>query len=136
MNFDTLRATLETAFSAGWGITTPIAWQNSSIQLPNSLTPWVRFSLAPGASLNVVLGSDVPRLRGFIAIQVFIPLDQGVGDGYRLSDTILSILENKNFSGIFTYAGFVDNVGEGIRRVKDVETGFHQLNVKIPYEAQ
>ena len=135
MNFDTLRQTLETTFNTAWGVTTPIAWQNVGEDIPHD-SPWVRFSIVPRHSQNVVIGSDIPRLVGFIAVQIFVPLDTGLGTAYSLADSVLDVLQNKSISGIFTYAAHVENVGEGIRRIKDVEQGFHQLNVAIPYEAQ
>lgn len=135
MNFDFLRQTLETTFNTAWGATTPIVWQNVGEDIPDS-SPWVRFSIIPRHSRNVVIGSDIPRLIGFISVQIFVPLDTGLGTAYSLADSVLGVLQNKSISGIFTYAAHVENVGEGIRRIKDVEQGFHQLNVAIPYEAQ
>lgn len=135
MNFDTLRQELETAFANGWGDTTPVVYENTGNVPPDNFVPWIRVSIIPRASRNIVFGSD-PCLVGFFAVQVFVPLDTGVGEGYRLVDSICSIMQNKDISGILTYAADVKNVGEGIRRIKDVEMGYHQLNVFIPYEAQ
>lgn len=135
MTFDELRQFLEVEFNTQWGATTAIAWQNVGSDIPSD-TAWVRFSIIPRASLNAVIGSDIPRLRGIVAVQIFVPLDQGLGNAYQLADSVNNILQNKDISGILTYASHVENVGEGIRRIKDVEQGFHQLNVKIPYEAQ
>lgn len=136
MNFDQLRQNLEPTFETGWGTTTPIAWQNGGNPAEDLNISWVRFSIVPRQSRNAVIGSEVPRLVGTIVIQIFVPLDSGLGEAWRLADSVNAVLQNQNISGILTYASHVENIGEGMRRVKDVEQGYHQFNVKIPYEVQ
>lgn len=136
MNFEDLRTNLETTFNTGWGVTTPISWQNAGNEPQENDVSWVRFSIVPRSSINVVIGSDIPRLVGSAVVQIFVPLDAGLGEAWRLADSATGVLQNKNISGILTYAADVENIGEGVRRVKDVEQGYHQVNVRIPYEVQ
>lgn len=139
MNYTTIRQTVEGAFNTGWGTTTPIAWENAPAILTNS--EWVRLSVITTFASNSSLGDRRTLKSGIIVIQIFTPLDQGAGRAYELADLANTILENKRWSDLFTYAGAAELIGESpsthtLGTSYTTSTpGFYQLNLKVPFEA-
>ena len=133
MDYQTLKATLEAEFNDNW-TDTGIAWENADLDpLPDG--PWVRLTVMPSVSANAVIGSGMVRIAGYVVAQVFTKINEGSGDAYRLADKIKAIFENKQFSGIFLYATEVESIGDGIRRVDQIEQDWFQLNVTTRFEA-
>ena len=135
-NFNTIRKDIENQFKNNWNaITYPVAYDNTTIDVPAG--PWVRLSIVPSISRNAVFGEETVRNSGNISVQIFTPLDQGAGESYAIADLVIVALANKTVNGhLFTYAARVINIGEGVRRLKDIESGLYQINVLIPYDSQ
>lgn len=133
ISYDEIRETLENEFKANWDKTL-ISWNNAPIEITED--EYVRFFINWNGARNVTLGVNDTRKSGLIAIQIFLPRDSGTGVGVRYADEINAFMENKQFGKIFTYAGDLFDIGEGMRKVKDVEYGYFQFNLNIPFEAQ
>ncbi|WP_373081179.1 hypothetical protein [Zhongshania sp.] len=104
-------------------------------------TPWIRATINPLSTRNTVLGYGY-RLRGILNIQIFTA--QGIGEGAAqdIFDALAILMQNLQLETlqsngcIFTYAATPVRVGEGIRRVDQIERGWYQLNCEINWEAQ
>lgn len=120
------RTLLETAFLSSWGSTTPIAWGNTTPQMPDS--PWVRFTIIHSASrLRSWSGNTLNYERnGICFIQIFVPLGSGTRNASDLAHKVLNILEGKEFSTLTTGAGSLLEVGQG-------EDARDQTQVRIPF---
>lgn len=130
-----IKETLELEFKNNW-LTTDISWPNAPIDLTSDEDEFVRFSIVWFGSTNVTFGTTNTRKSGQIGIQIFVKRDVGSKKATRYADQIAAIFENKQFGQIFTYAADLTEVGEGIRRIKDVEYGYYQLNLSVPFEAE
>jgi hypothetical protein len=132
MNFSELRQVLETEMSTQW-IHSPVVWENA----PSDITdvPWVRFSVRPASGETGSLGSKMNINKGFLAIQVFIPLNSGTGKLYEFLDHISDIFENKRYSEVFLYGVSVETIGDGVRQIDKIEAGFHQAIATISFDA-
>lgn len=128
MTFDFLKSTLEAYFETQWASTTSLQWENAKGKIPDD--SWIRFVLRPSITQNAELGSEQNRISGFIVVQIFVQLDKGLGEAYRLADSVVSILQNKSISGIFTYAGTVNPIGNSDQQ------GYYQLNTLFAFDAQ
>jgi hypothetical protein len=142
MNYTELRKLIEEAFELGWGTETPIAWENAPAIVDEEY--WVRCSILTTDSRNSTIGTKRTVKTGIIVIQIFAPLDKGVGRAYELADLANTILENNRWQDLFTYAGRVEHIGQspttsfnpgGSGQFRQLTPGFFQINVKIPFEA-
>ena len=133
ISYDEVRVALETQFKDNW-TDTPISWENAPIDIEED--EFVRFTIVWFGASNQTFGTTDTRKTGQIGVQIFVPRDVGSGAATRYADGVAAILENKQFGQILTYAASLTVVGEGMRRIKDVEYGYFQLNVAIPIDAQ
>lgn len=140
MNFSDIRSNIETIFN-GW-TTTPIAWENAPAKVKNKA--WIRISIITTSANNRTFGDNGTLKKGFIVVQVFVPLNKGLGSAYTLADTITALTENKTISQMFTYAATIEHIGEspttshnpgGSGQFRELTPGFFQINVKVPFEA-
>ncbi len=141
MDNATIRSLIETEFTNNW-TETQLVYDNVSANITTA--EFVRLTIITTSSFNRTIGDDKTLKKGFIVIQVYIPLDIGMGRADELSDLILAILENQRFSDLFTYAGVVEHIGEspttsfnpaGSGQFRELTPGFFQINVKIPFDA-
>jgi len=132
MNFAEMRQVLETEMQTQW-IHSPIVWENA----PSDITdvPWVRFAVRPATGSTGALGSKLSINKGFLAIQVFAPIDAGTGVVYEFLDYISDIFENKRYSEVFLYSVSVETIGDGVRQIDKIEAGFHQVIATISFDA-
>jgi len=128
MDFTTLQTTLEQYFETQWAARTPVTYENTKFD--TSSTSWVRFTVKSDISKNAALGSSANRISGEIVVQVFTPLYRGTGAGNLIADDLITVLQNKNISGIFTYALTKVNVGNAQKQ------GYYQQNCSINFDAQ
>lgn len=112
----------------------PIAWDNAPENIPDDGI-WLRVTVVPIRVFNGTMEGD-KQVTGQIVIQVFTPLDIGAGPAYTLADEIAALLENISIGAVLTYGADIVRIGEGQRRVKDIEHGEFQVNVKVPFDAQ
>ena len=87
-----LRTTLEEAFKTGWGVTTPIAWDNIVENIPDIESPWVRVTIKSRRSSNIVIGEGEPsQLNGFFSVQIFVPMGDGLGAAWAFVDSVNAV---------------------------------------------
>ena len=102
---------------------------------PPITDPWIRIALTPFESENVALGSKCVRLRGLIAIQIFVRYDKGTGDAYAIADKIRDLLENKIInSNIYTYESSAQVIGDSSRQLNHIQSDWYQMNVNTYFE--
>jgi hypothetical protein len=123
-------------FYGGW-TDTPVAWENVSFNIPSGDQPWVRhqveFISANNASFGVV-DSEQVRITGMVSVQIFTPLDEGSGLSDEYTDKVVDIYQNKVDGPIFFYASELVVIGDGVRRVDQIEEGFFQVNVLTRFQ--
>lgn len=118
-NLNTTRSELEQVFIARWGVTTPIAHDNSNYK-DNVNESFVKFTVDFSASANVCLGASLPatarqRHSGFLKLVIYTPLNAGTGEAYSLSDTYKEFMDNDTIAtDIFTGATDVRRSGEQV----------------------
>lgn len=132
MNFADMRRILETEMQNQWSFS-PIVWENAPSNIEN--VPWVRFAIRPATGSTGSLGSKMSINKGFLAIQVFIPIDSGTRMLYEFLDHISDIFENKRYSEVFLYGVSVETIGDGVRQIDKIEAGFHQAIATISFDA-
>ena len=142
MSFADERKYIEERFNTNWGTTTPIAWENVSIDTPESFakgsgnymqvdhtekqSSFVRLNILNGNSEYRSINKQTSKLHlGVIAVQVFIPLNGGTYKGREYADTIATIFDSASFNGIKCDVASIETVGS--------DGEYYQLNVNIPY---
>jgi len=132
MTFNGLRAWFEQRLNTNW-TTTPIAYDNQDFTAPTN-SAWVYASIQPSTSLNASLGPVKVNNTGHFLVEIFTPLNTGSGAAYNLADAMVTLLENQRSGDLFTYAATVRRVGEAVRRLKDIQTEWYQINILVRYE--
>lgn len=135
VTFSQIKSELEQLLQNNWSHT-PIVWDNTEL---DTTSEWIRATFVPFNSSNATIGGTRVLRSGVFSIQIFIPLGGGSGRAYELSDLAVALLENiqMNTQGytLFTYAANVVQVGDGRRKVDQIERGQFQVNVNVPWEA-
>lgn len=117
------------AFHAGWDDETPIAWENVPYS-PQSGIPWVRFSVRPGKSSQVTIGSpgrNMFRYPGIVDVQIFTPKHSGISQATRLSDKVIKIFHE------LVLDGFIFSEGYLIVVPASTDDAWCQVNVIVEY---
>jgi hypothetical protein len=119
MSYSALRSAIEARFKSNWTYT-PVQWPNKSFD-PNNQNDvgsfnvggkWVRFTVNTGTSQQVSIESTpLKRITGIIVVQIFLPIDAGLGDADTLADHVRTIFEDQSFSGVICRATSKVNVG-------------------------
>lgn len=121
------KITIETAFKAGWGTVTPIAWGNTTPPMPDS-APWVRFTIihAP-ARLRSWSGNTYNYERpGICFAQVFTPLGTGTRTGTELAHKVVTILEGRKYGALEMGTASLAEVGQA-------DTAMDQTQVRVEF---
>lgn len=130
MSWDDERSAVEQRFSASWGDTTPVRYENVKWVEPTD-GEWVALSIqgagANQISLNV---SALVRFDGLISVQVFAKENTGTRVIRNLAEQAASIFRRADFSK--------DSSGRIVCQIpwiKAVGTknGWYQVNVIVPY---
>ena len=122
---------LESFFIDGWGITTPILFDDVSLDMSNE-DQWVRVIVQPYSNRNITIGnsmnsSGTRRDMGVVVIQVNVKKNIGSGTAWELVDQVKGIMVNKSIvSNLWTDSG-------DVRRSGAEESGFYQLSVSIKF---
>ncbi|RLA04756.1 MAG: hypothetical protein DRQ45_00065 [Gammaproteobacteria bacterium] len=140
MNLDDIRKTLEEHFKSNW-VTPKVIWTAAPSDVPNDY--WVRFNVIMLDSFNHTFGDNGVKKTGLAVLQAYAPLDKGTGELYRIADTYIAMMANKRFGNLFLYAGSVEPIGEspttasnaGSGQMRELTTGYYQINVSVPFDA-
>ena len=136
MSFEIEAKLLETEFNTGWASTTPIKWDNVDYE-PTAGTTYVDFQIHNNSS-NVIgiSGNDnMHRIRGLIAINIYVALNAGTRSGRALADQAALIFREAQISSSDSSAAEDMTITCGaasITRLGKVEDWF-VYNVTIPF---
>lgn len=114
-------------FNTQWASTTPIAWPNVSFTPPVG-EPWVRLSILSAGSDQIEVaptGSRTFRHDGTVAVQVFVPSNEGDGEARTLAEQVAAIFRGVTASGVTYLSPYVTEIG--------TENGWYGLTVWCPY---
>lgn len=104
-NINTTRSDLESLFIAGWGNTTPIAYDNVPFD-NNGIDEYVHVRFTVYDSRNFTIGSQLVaavRHTGTLIVVIYTKLGAGTGSAWDYADQIKTIMANKQVSrGLFT----------------------------------
>lgn len=134
MTYSDLISTVYSYMADNWTYSA-ITYENTPFKPPVT-DPWVRVSIVPFESENIAIGLTCGvRLRGLIAVQVFVRYDKGTGDAYTLVDKVKELLENQILSAdIYTYESTAQVVGDSSRQLNHIESDWFQINVTTYFE--
>lgn len=134
MTYTELMSTVYSHMSDNW-TESAITYENTPYKPPVN-DPWVRVSIVPFESENIAIGKTCGvRLRGLIAVQIFVRYDKGTGDAYELVDHAKEILENTTIGdSIYTYESSANVVGDSSRQLNHIESDWFQINVTTYFE--
>lgn len=113
-------------FNTAWAGQTPAFFDNEGGKDQDD--SWVRVVVRMVTSQQESLGPAGARKflrRGIILVQVFTPPDQGTAESDGLVQDVLEALESANFSGVWTDAGEVRDIG--------VLNKWYQANISIGF---
>jgi len=122
VSFATERAAIEGRLASNW-TTTDIAYVNVPFA-PDNAAPWVRLNILNGESgpRNV---NDGKRHLGVIVLQIFVPQNTGTATARTYADSLATIFEDAQFSGILCGVASIETIGN---------TGtWYQINVTVGY---
>ena len=94
-------------------------------------TPWVRFTIAPGTTVNrSITDKPCPRRPGLVLIQIFTARDVGTSPARTLASSLVTHWENQTLDSIgplWTLEASEQRVGP--------DSNYFQINLTIPYRA-
>lgn len=122
------RQIIEDYFRANWSET--LAIYDNDDTIGGYEDSWLRLTIIPSTNFNatdgyLTLSPVVIRYTGYIAIQLFNPVNVGSGVNRRLTDEITKILRNKSINGINLKATSIQRIG--------IREGWYQTNIITPY---
>ncbi|MCP4149811.1 MAG: hypothetical protein GY757_18850 [bacterium] len=127
MGYADERAAIEARFSTGWGVTTPIAWDNVDY-IPTPATTFVSIHILAGKELAVSVGASIrTRNSGLININIFVPKNTGTNAALALADTAAAIFRHQSFSPSISCRG------AEVKRIGQVNEWF-QYNASISFQ--
>lgn len=126
MSYEAEAATIRTHFKAGWGETTPVAYENQTLKPPNG-APWVRLTILNGDAFqaDMVPGATRHRHPGAVTVQVFTEHGTGDGKARRLGDTAAALFRGQTIGGIVFRTPTVRAVGS--------DRTWYQVNVTAEF---
>jgi hypothetical protein len=104
--------------------------QGKGYDKPPSDAFWARLSLQPGETVQASLGMPTKRNRtpGVIFLQIFGPLDKGMGTLWEIADYARKPLKQITVNGVVFKTPSVTNGGRQ-------DSGEHMLLLQVPYHA-
>ena len=124
-NINETRQILEEAFITGWGVTTPIAYDN--VIEDESIQEYVEMRYVPYDNTNASIGNTLTRLEGAMVIAIYTKYNTGSGRAWDLADQVNLIMSNKcHAQGLFT-------VASKPRRNGDEKEGWFSVLCSIPF---
>lgn len=128
MSVGDARNTIYTRFINEWADRTPFQLDNETFEIPTS-GPWVRLVVRNTLGEQDTLGRPGNRkyLRnGFIAGQVFTPVNEGTAQGDLLAEQLRDIFEGTSFGGILANNGTITELDQQDGR-------WYQHNVSVAF---
>ena len=133
MTQSTIASDLRQEFSDNWSLTTSstIKWPNTRFEPPS--TAWVEFNIIFGKVRNAIIASTnlTSRVNGVVDIKIYLPLHEGVQQGYTLSEAAKLIFQNNQFNRTQCLSGAIEEVGRVKVGGEPVE--YYQFRVLIPF---
>jgi hypothetical protein len=116
MNYQAIRASLETPLLAAFGAlvpAVPVYFDNITAVPPNTTTEYVRVNVTFGLTNDPTLTSSVDNARGAIIIRIFTEKGKGPARNQTLLTTAVNVLETlnntaKSSTGVFFRTGSVN----------------------------
>ncbi len=126
---DQARKAIQSAFTATWGTSTPVAFDNKAFDANALNVPWVRlnvqFTSGSIAGLGQV-GTRCFRNEGLVFVQVFTPVGGGVSPNDLLATTARNVFRGVQLAGGLWFRN------EGITHVGP-EGKWYQQNVSAEF---
>ena len=122
------REILESAFIAGWGVTTDIKFDNVVFD-DTTIDAFVSVAMINYTTVNVCIGSAITRRvrhEGVLAIKIYVKQNIGTGQIYEYADQIRGIMDNFTQNNLFTKASLA-------RRNGETKDGWYGMIVDVPY---
>ena len=119
---------IESHFRANW--TATLAVYDNDDTRGGYDESWVRLTIIPTTNFNTTDGyltqsPVVIRYTGYVAVQLFCPINVGAGVVRRLADEISAILRNRSVDGVNLKATSIQRIGP--------REGWFQTNIITPY---
>ena len=124
---------IRTLFNAGWGTTTPIAYENEAFTPPSDAdTSYVSLIIRPDDASQHEIGSTNVTFRqpGLIFVMIFSPPDKGNAAALALGEQAAVIFRRQ--SSTFT-DGRILYRAPSIKPIGITDEGYFHVNVVIPY---
>ena len=122
------RVRLEEIFIAGWGVKTPIKFDNVVFD-DKASEDYVEIKLINYTTENATIGAGITKRKrheGVLAVTIFAKQNMGAGSAYSYADDVAVIMDNLLEVNLFTYSSET-------RRVGKEEGGRYVLIVDVPY---
>jgi hypothetical protein len=136
MSYEIEAKLIETRFNEQWGSTTPIKWDNVDYQ-PSAETTYVDFQIHNNSSnvVGISGNNNMHRVRGLIAINIYVALNAGTRSGRELADQAAAIfreVEISNSDSSEAESMTISCDAANITRLGKIEDWF-VYNVTVPF---
>jgi hypothetical protein len=120
-------ATIRAQFMDNWGGETIVAEENAAGE-PTDQVAWIRFQVLGTDGRVAGIGGPQTRYRhdGDVVIEIFAPLNHGVGRSRELADKASSILRGLQVGGITFWAPRLIKVGP--------RGAWYRMNLICPFQ--
>ncbi len=137
MSTSSVNVAIENLFTTGWGVTTPISYDNVAFTPP--ATAWVSIEVWDGTATPAALGV-APKLRRFngtVFVTIYTPLTGGSKPARDLAVTAAAIFRGVQVSGITFKEPEVKRVGTQAATINGVQstTQWYTMVVSIAFFA-
>lgn len=120
--------TLTQHFVTNWTNDVPVVFANQPNASPPVDSAWCRFAVIVGDSRNHSGSASGGRLlrQGNVWLQIFTPLQTGIGEAYDIAEDFTAIFRNARFDNLFLNT-------ESIRQVPDED--WFMITVIISFDS-
>lgn len=132
--FEAARKLLEAEFNTGWGVRTPIKWENVAFEMPSN-SAWVSFVIRWGVSDQISVGPAGVRLErhnAVVIIQIFTPKTTGGKASAEHCDFAAAIFRMKQLADNTTGINVLFRTPEVVDAGTEAE--LMQRNVVVPFQ--
>ena len=118
-------------FKTAWDTTGFTAvYENVKADIPTGTAPWSRITLRHAigglGALTGALGTSRYDREGFLIVQIFVPLGEGLSEGYSLGKVVLDAFEGQTTTnGVWFRNSRINEVGP--------DGEWYQFNVTIDF---
>jgi hypothetical protein len=94
-----IRQQVEEHIAAHWTATS-ISWPNAAFTPPAD-GAWIQVSILPGQAEQITLGTaGENRLYGVVHVNLFVPLNQGMGEAWTMADSLRALFNRITIGAI------------------------------------